>query len=61
MNTMAIPEPEARAIREAAAAAYDDVRWTAGDSRELAAVMLRLAQETWRGGYAAGLRHGRDE
>lgn len=57
----AIPEPQLREIRDSAAAAYDDARWTAGDSRELAATLLRLALENWRAGYELGLQHGRDE
>lgn len=48
-------------INEAAAAAYDDVRWAVGDSRELAAVLMRLGLEMWRAGYDTGLRHGREE
>lgn len=56
-----IPDAQLRVIKEAAAAAYDDVRWAVGDSRELATVLMRLGLEIWRAGYDAGLRHGRDE
>lgn len=50
-----------RVIKQAAAAACDDVRWAVGDSRELATVLMRLGLEIWRAGYETGLRHGRDE
>ena len=57
----AIPEPQLREIRDSASAAYYDAHWNAGDSRELAATLLRLALENWRAGYELGLQHGRDE
>lgn len=56
-----IHDAQLRVIKDAAAAAYDDVRWAVGDSRELAATLLRLALENWRAGYETGLQHGRDE
>lgn len=56
-----IPDAQLRVIKDAAAAAYDDVRWAVGDSRELAAVLMRPGLEIWRAGYETGLRHGRDE
>lgn len=56
-----IPDAQMRVIKDAAAAACDDVRWAVGDSRELATVLMRLGLEIWRSGYETGLRHGRDE
>jgi hypothetical protein len=58
--TRPIPEPHLRKIHEAAEAAYDDIRWLTGDSRQLSAAILRLALESWRAGYKLGRQHGRD-
>ena len=59
--TRPIPEPHLRKIHEAAEAAYDDIRWLTGDSRQLATTILRLALECWHGGYDVGVEHGRAE
>ena len=53
-----IPDAQLRVIKDAAAAAYDDVRWAVGDSRELASVLMRLGLEIWRAGDATTESNG---
>jgi hypothetical protein len=53
-----IPEQQLRRLKEAADCAYCDVRWAVGDHPELRHVLLTLTIETYRAGYADGLRDG---
>lgn len=49
-----IPETAHRRIRKAAERAYADLRWLLGDHELAPAILLHLAEDSWRAGRAHG-------
>ncbi len=60
MSKNRVPDDARPLIKQAADRAYDEIRWAVGDSFEIAAVLHRLALESWRDGYTLGREHGRE-